>query len=670
MVEQLTKYLPTERNAPRLWFERLALFDEPDDDHVLRTILLQRGLNIVWAKEPSAGHAQGIRAAGHGVGKTSLCLLLRLCMGDASDAVTELRDELVREFAQGGVIAVLHVDGQSFTLCRYFSAHKEGVACAGADITGIWTRQAEYSDRAFLKKLADRMMEPVSPKVIPETGQAIEWRHLLAWISRDQGARFKSFYAWRDGEGNLLQRRRQDPPIVMQAVLGLLGKDESALRSQVAEFEEALKKAREKTEELLKEPAMIRRRIESSLRAQGQLPEDLPIRANDLFADSVEGRIKTASENAAARLIQWEAKQEADDLALAELRAELKQLQAEYNQAEAEYKYADAAQRGDEQAFRSLGAQLLELQNLTGHCQHGKLAFADCQHVQEEINKLKQFSFRDARDKPNLKQAMAVSIGLAGKALERKDALWRRLEAMRREEEGRIATQQKTRIARRTAEIEANKWPSLLDELSRWEATAGSAQTQADIEASRADAQRIEKDLNGVQTKLLAAQKSKSDHERALAAITDALTQQLFPDGAFGAFDPHDEHRPFRLSMRGGEAFRVLEVLLGDVACMLDSPRADAALPGLFIHDCPREADMSTGLYENFLSLIDALQKEQYPDGELPFQYIVTTTTPPPANLQGDALRLILDPSSDEGLLFCRRFARERQQDLSSVPDA
>ncbi|MTV37016.1 hypothetical protein [Duganella radicis] len=663
-MEQLTQHLPAERNAPRLWFERLILFSEPGDDHVLRTISFQRGLNIVWAKEPSAGHAQGTRAAGHGVGKTSLCLLLRFCMGDASDAVAELREELVREFAQGGLVAVLHVDGQPFTLCRYFNAHKEGMAYLGTDITGIWTRQAECGDRAFLKKLADDMMGRVSPKSIPETGQPIEWRHLLAWISRDQGARFKSFYTWRDGEGNLLQRRRQDPPIVMRAVLGLLDKGESALLTRAAELEEGLKKAREKTEELLKEPFLIRRRIESSLRAQGQLPADLPIRTDDLFADSVERRIKAASEDAEARLALWDTKQEADDLALAELRAGLKQLQAEYDRAEAEYKYADAARQGDEKAFLSLGAQLLELQQLTGHCKHGRLEFADCQHVQEEMNKLKQFSFHDARDKPNLKQAMEVSIGFAGKALERKEAIWRRLEEMRREEGTLVAALQKTRMARRTAEIEANKWPTLLDELTRWEATAGSALAQADIEASRANVRRVEQELNGVQTKLAVAQKSKSDHERALAAITDALTQQLFPDGAFGAFDPRDEQRPFRLSMRGGEAFRVLEVLLGDVACMLNSPRAAGALPGLFIHDCPREADMSTGLYENFLSLIDTLQREQYPDGQLPFQYIVTTTTPPPIGLQGDVVRLTLDPSTDQGLLFCKRFVVERQRVL------
>lgn len=664
-MQQLTQHLPADRTAPRLWFERLAFFSEPGDEHIERTITFRRGLNIVWAKEPTAGRTQGTRAAGHGVGKTSLCLLLRLCMGDASDAVAELRDELFGEFAQGGVIAVVHVDGQPFTLCRYFNPHKEGLACAGPDISGIWTRRTETSDRAFLKKLADDIMGRVSPKTIPETGQAIEWRHLLAWISRDQGARFKSFFAWRDGEGNLLQRRRQDPPIVMRAVLGLLDKGESALLARTAELEEALKKAKEKTEELLKEPALIRRRIESSLRARGQLPDDLPIRADDLFADSVERRIKTASEEAEACLAQWDAKQEADDQAVADLRAELKRLRAEHETAKTEYELADAARQGDEAAFRSIGAQLLKLRQKTGHCEEGNVPFAACQHVKAEISLLELAGIRDARDKKNLQRAMDESVARAGRLLSRRDELQRRVEAMQREETTLVTAQRKTRMSRGTAAVEANKWPDLLDELGRWESSAGSTQAQADIDASRAESARIEQELDGVRTKLAAAQQNKSAREKALAAITDGLTQQLLPDGAFGTFDPRDEQRPFRLSMRGGEAYRVLEVLLGDVACMLDSPRSEGALPGLFIHDCPREADMSGGLYENFLSLIDALQREQYPSGELPFQYIVTTTTPPPAELQeGGAVCLTLDPSEEQGLLFCRRFVGERQQAL------
>jgi hypothetical protein len=663
-MEQLARHLPMNKGFPRLWFERLAIFSEPDDAHVFRTVPFHRGLNLVWAKEPTAGQAQGTRAAGHGVGKTSLCLLLRFCLGDPADAVAELRGELFGEFPQGGVIAVVHVDDQPFTLCRYFNPHKEGTASTGATIAGIWNGSAGHSDRAFLKKLADDMMNRVSPRSIPETGQAIEWRHLLAWISRDQGARFKSFFAWRDGEGNLLQRRRQDPPIVMRAVLGLLDKGESALLSRMAALEAALKEAEENTQNLLLEPTLIKRRIESSLRARGGLPDDLPIRSNDLFTDSVESRITKANEEAVTSLTQWEARQEEADQAVADLRASLKLLQSDYDRAEAEYKLADAAKRGDEDAFRAIGAQLLKLQQLTGHCEEGNIPFAQCQYVQAEIKMLELASLRDARDKKNLQQAMNESISRASRALARKGNLEQQIEAMKKQEKTLIATQQQTRIAKRTAEIEANKWLDLLDELNRWESTAGSAQAQANIEISRGETARIEGELNRIRTQLAVLQQSKSDHEKALAHITDELTQQLLPDGAVGTFDPRDEVRPFRLSMRGGEAYRVLEVLLGDIACMLDSPREESSLPGLFIHDCPREADMSTGLYENFLSLMNTLQKEHYPEDSLPFQYIVTTTTPPPTVLQGDSVCLVLDPSTDEGLLFCRRFLGERQHEI------
>lgn len=662
-MEQLTQHLPTDRNSPRLWFERLDIFSEPGKAHVVRTIHFHRGLNLVWAKEPAVGRASGTRAAGHGVGKTSLCLLLRYCLGEPSKAVAELRDELFGEFAQGGVVAVLHVDGEPFTVCRYFNPHKEGMACAGV-VGDIWGCDTEASDRVFLKKLADDMMSPVSPRNIPETNQPIEWKHVLAWISRDQGSRFKSFFAWREGEGAQLQRSRQDPPIVMRAVLGLLEQGESNLMTQIALLEEKLEQARKDTETLLQEPALIQRRIESSLRARGNLPNDLPIRANDLFADSVEQRIKAANEEAVLRLTQWEVKQEEADQAVAELRVNLKQLQDEHNTAQTEYDMADSARRGDEEAFRSIGTQLLKLKQLSGHCEEGNLPFSQCQHVQAEISILEQASLRDTRDKTNLQKAMAESASRAGRLLERKNGLKSKIDLMTGREKPLIAAQLKCRMAKRTAEIEANKWPALLDELDRWENTAGSAQAQEAIDATRKKSTQIEQDLNRVRTQLTVLQQDRSERERGLAQITDGLTRQLLPDGAVGAFDPRDEVRPFRLSMRGGEAYRVLEVLLGDIACMLDSARPESALPGLFIHDCPREADMSIGLYENFLALIGHLQETQYTGLELPFQYIVTTTTPPPAELQNGTVCLTLDPSSNEGLLFGRRFVGDRQAAL------
>ena len=217
--------------------------------------------------------------------------------------------------------------------------------------------------------------------------------------------------------------------------------------------------------------------------------------------------------------------------------------------------------------------------------------------------------------------------------------------------------QHKTRLARKTVEVEGGRWAYLLEELERWEKISGLPESQAAINDSVEQRKNIETELSGTHTRLAVLQADKSEREKVLANLTDVLTHKLLPDGALGTFDPHDEMRPFRLSMRGGEAYRVLEVLLGDLVCLLDSTRPESALPGFFVHDCPREADMSTGLYENFLGLVDQLQEQLYSPSKVAFQYIVTTTTPPPVSLQDKAVCLILDPSSDDGLLFGRRFS-------------
>lgn len=665
-MQQLIQHLPKDRQAPRLWFRWLSIFSEPDTANIVRTVPFRRGLNVVWAKEPAAGSAVGLHAAGHGVGKTSLCLLLRYCLGDPSKAVTELRDELYSEFPKGGVIAVMHVGGRPFTLCRYFNPHKDGFAINGEGAEDVWAQEADSNDRDFLKHLASEMMSSVSPGNIPDTGQSIEWRHVLAWISRDQGSRFKSFFTWREGEGTGLQRSRQDPPIVTRAVLGLMDQSESLLMSRIATLEQDLARSSQKANELQREPAIIRRRIESNLRAMGGLSDDLPIQADGLFDDSVEKRIKEASEEAASRLAQWDLEQEKADQDLAELRAELKLSRSESERASAEYDFADAARRGDESAYQVVGQRLLKLKNLSSHCEEGNILFSKCQHIQAEIRVLEHSSLRDQRDKKSLLKAMQESAGRAQSALARKNETALKVQALEQQEECLKKALNSVRIARRTAEIEASKWPNLLDELARWNDSAGSAKAQAEIDAVQIEIARINRDLGSARTQLALLHQDRSGREKALASITDALTQALLPDGAFGVFDPRDEDRPFRLSMRGGEAYRVLEVLLGDIACMLDSAGSKSSFPGFLIHDCPREADMSIGLYENFFSLMNGLEKDAFASEEPPFQYIVTTTTPPPADLQDDVVRLELDPSSNEGLLFGRRFSVE-QNSLSNL---
>jgi len=658
-MQKVTRHLRTDRTSPRLWFERLIIFREPDPAHYIRTVTFRRGLNLIWAKEPASGDATGIHAAGHGVGKTSLCLLLRFCLGDTAKTITELLEELYGEFPKGGVAAVLHVDDKPFTLCRYFGSHKEGGALAGADTEELLQGGHDQSDRQFEQLLAETMMSKLYPRAIPETGQAIEWRHLLAWMTRDQGSRFKSFFAWREGEGAGLQRPRQDPPIVMRAVLGLLDQTESELMTQATALERDLEKAKQETARHHQEPILIRRRIESELRAWQGISDDLPLRSDDLFKSSVERVIETADSKASANFVGIDAQYDASNQVLYELKAELNVLEKQCEKAEMEYGLAEAARRNDVQAYQAIAERLSKLKELTGWCEYGNSYFQECQHIRHELARLQATDMKDGRDKSALTLAIAESATQMNAALHRKIQLDAQLEEMRGQVSKKIHDVGKIRIARDSAALEVNRGKRVLEELDRWERAAGSPEAQTAIDNLASKTQQIASDIVRTNTKLMVLRQERSSREKCLSEIIDALAGELLSDEAFGRFKPRDEARPFQLSMRGGEAYRVLEVLLGDLTCLLDGANEKSLFPSLIIHDCPREADMSSGLYENFLLLVERIQRECF-GAQVPFQYIVTTTTPPPsAVLKGDYLRSELDPSKDEELLFRQRFSNE-----------
>lgn len=653
-MEALFQHLSTQKTAPRLWVERLAIFSEPDADRCLRSVSFRQGINVIWAREPDEKSTYaGIHAAGHGVGKSSLCLLLRYCLGDNSKSIEELRDEVLAEFPQGGVGAVIHVGSETYAVFRYFNPYREGIASSSDDLEALLIQGGSQSFKEFEAHLSEIMLSDVSPRTIPETGQAILWRHLLAWMARDQGSRFKSFFSWREGEGTGLQRSRQDPPIVMRAVLGLLDLGESQLLMRLRTLERELEAAEENTARLRQEPSLIRRRIESELRAWLNTPADLPMRSDDLFKESIETTVKSTKATTETTLTRLEADEEKLANELFELRVVQRERQREYDLADTDYKMADAARRNDEDAYRQLTDRREKLKALAGPCEHGRVEFQDCTHIQNEIQTI---SFKDGRDLNALRKIGADWTARAAQALERR----KQADAPLRSAEQQLAAKEQQvralKVRRNTAALEQDRGQRLLSELQRWEKASGSPEAAEQLEKSLARCVEIEQDINTARVQLATLQHERSAREKSLGELTDLLAQELLSKEAFGALEVRDEIRPFRLSLRGGEAFRVLEILIGDLVCLLDASNPASAFPGLLIHDCPREADMGPRPYRDFLHLIERIEREAY-DGAAPFQYIVTTTTPPPESLQVEpSLRLTLDPSHDEGLLFRRRF--------------
>jgi hypothetical protein len=114
--------------------------------------------------------------------------------------------------------------------------------------------------------------------------------------------------------------------------------------------------------------------------------------------------------------------------------------------------------------------------------------------------------------------------------------------------------------------------------------------------------------------------------------------------------------RPNRAAKASGAALSTSTVLAFDLACLIGSICGIGHHPRLLFHDSPREADMETEMYHlllHFAARLDA----HFADREPSFQYVITTTTPPPQEFNSSPFTCLeLDARSDDGLLLKRAF--------------
>jgi hypothetical protein len=97
-------------------------------------------------------------------------------------------------------------------------------------------------------------------------------------------------------------------------------------------------------------------------------------------------------------------------------------------------------------------------------------------------------------------------------------------------------------------------------------------------------------------------------------------------------------------------------VLAFDIAAMVLSMEGAGYHPRFLIHDGPREADMARLIYERFFLYARKLEQSFNDYDAASFQYIITTTTPPPKDMQreNEWLRMTLNTTQTN-----ERFLRE-----------
>ena len=637
------------RAQPRLWLETMWLVESREPLAFTRTIDLHSGLNIVWAKESAANEGSGLTTAGHGVGKTSLCLLLRYVLGDDAPAIATLRSKAAGGFPKGGVAAKVHVDGAVWLVFRPYGAYSQHMAAQCDALNQLLQGTTANDFDGYSYALEQFSIGRLAARSLPGTNQPLEWRHLLAWCIREQRTRFDGFYHWREGEGLGFKRSRRDPPLLVGSVLGLVDLELDRLLRDIETKQKQVEQCKERIPELERAPTFALDHADRQLRLRVKSVEDEPVFMT-MVGESVESRVHAALQAAELEECRLERDVEQAEDVLAEEQLRLHDLNKARELAELEMGIAKSLVDANQADFERLTNERDRLEGLKGRCDHGNVEFNACQHIQERKSAVNMTWYRDGR------QAESTAPELA-----------ERLEARKREFDGaaKATSEQAQRISEKKAELRRLRVRVATSETSRASLKQSWNELQmqhkqraqggdtAELVEERKRLQEFEAALNALRAAEVSRRSQQSSRVDAIKALTAAVSTRLLGTAGHARFVPGHEVRPFEVA-RGGEAYQVLEVLLGDIVCLLDSAISDESNhPGFLVHDCPREADMSERLYrEFFLAAVEAAE-QLGKDGAVPFQFIVTTTSAPPLELQGGGTVVLeLKPGVDESLLF------------------
>lgn len=632
--------------APRLRVERLVIVESRSPLTFIRDVRLHAGLNIVWAEELAAADGGSeVQRAGHGVGKSTLSLMLRAVLGDDGAAVKTMRSHLAEYYGSGGIAAEVVAGTERFAVLRSFGS--QSFALRDATVERLFEEGAKAQAIDFSTYVAtlgeQSCLQHMATRALPVTGQAVEWGHVLCWLARDQALGLRQYFEWRNDDGTGLRRKVKDPPALSRLVLGLLSDAEAKAEATIASAANELQGARDALRGEEQRGTNTRAIVETQLRLWAKVSPSLDMVTDDLFSPSVEKVVSETTKRIEREIEQVRTELEALDQDLIELAASTKTQRHTTELAKTRWDEALALKNKDDAELKKARERRDKLLQLVGSCPIG-VAYSACSHLEEQRSTVSISAQRDISVLKKSVDELEDREATEKANYEREAAA---LDALMKAQQQKTERKKALNKAIGDRERQLGEGDSVRKTLAEWQENRKAPETEK-LRTARSNVVDLEKKLESAKGAKVSAQQQVSDRERAVNARFGKLAEVF---GATGRYVPADEKRPFHMLRADGDAYTVLEILLGDLACAADGAERGGAHPGLLVFDCPREREMSPQLYDRFLKLVDEVCK-----ATPGLQVVLTTTTPPPDPLRDEPTRILkLSHASDDDLLLKRR---------------
>jgi hypothetical protein len=623
---------PQGSTQPVLWVRSLTIWREPGEP--VRTITLRPGLNFVWSPDPA--DTQGVREPGregdlgHGAGKTLFCRLLRYCLGEDSFAPEAQRLSIGRAFLNGWVSAEVMLHGQLWGVLRPLGANRSHFAVEGATSDQLFDRLDQPTGMGpLLKAIEVQLLTPDVARRMPVVREHDAWRVALAWLTRDQECRFDHVLDWRAAESDsdsparardMSKGRLQD---AMRVLIGAISVEEIALQEAMSSKADAHKlQVQDET-----------RRAWSCQRTRVNIIQTLGLKADDV----PPGKLGIESLQQAARQRLARVSQISPGVDV----SNLEDLRRRYRDAEASLAELTRKLAGLEGSLEP-HQQLLSQYRADLPISSVKVRDAEvplCQICEVPIDRVKAEGCKLSHKLPDLAELKKRHEELTQK-VSQQEAVVAKVRSGIAELKQQLTPARALRDNLKQALTKAEK----LNE-QRSSAWFTARRTLDDIKRLGGDWDEWE----SVQRQVAEAAKHlEADRERLaafrgyqavvfdkLSAYFDAIIRTTVGPSASGRIQLDGQGLKLIVQF-GGErstpAIESLKVIAFDLAVLCMSIEGGTHLPAFLVHDSPREADLGLSVYHRLFSMVAMLERE----GGSVFQYIVTTTTQPPANFQAE----------------------------------
>jgi hypothetical protein len=645
-----------ERQSPTVWVRALrimrALGDGPHQ--AVRQVRLRRGLNIIWAPPQGSvagspsGPPSAASIAGHTAGKTSFVRLLRYVLGERHFASESVRRRVRERLPEGWVLAEVEVAGETWAVARPLGVGAHPFCARGAVLDAITSAPRE-DFRRYLDALAAAVLPALPAARFPDDSGAIGWEHVLPWLTRDQECRFSDLVEWRHpssaSESPALTVDQRH--FLIRAVLDLVTDAERVAQQHHAELLANRKRLVDRR------PLLEHQGRTDTERLQRLLDVELPP-SEGLFAEAgtalLERRRAIVAEQQAHLTAAAAAREEATRMRDAAV-AVLARADHDVREAERRLGIEERTLMGldAKQAGRKVDALLADLPPGSRYC-NVPMTEADRQGCPLASSRTVALDERRAALTAEEERAAQAAMVAAHRSevATRQDAL-RSAEEDQRSVHGRYVRAQTAYDEARDA-LQASQ--QALQETERLLTFATSSWREA--ERSEEDVLRLTSEIE----KSLEYQKALREERKAalaeLSATFEHVIQVLLGRGVQGRVESSGRALTLHVERDGDRdsaALATVKLLAFDLAALTASVEGRGAFPRFLVHDGPREADLAHDIYERLFKYAAELEKAS--PGEPAFQYVVTTTSEPPADMQSAPwLQLILSGASSDARLY------------------